>query len=285
MISCVLPCTERKIYAAKVNYNTDEQEERQLVIKSPDLIMSHTLHKPWVNFSKIETYFSLYAIDLSKSDICVSPYQLANVYPSAQICFGDVAMFNKPTNLRQANNYFWASPFNDDNCPYLDNHHRSCETRQHDHFDEQRIRDLQEAGKKLANNDSIQGLLGLTSSEEDLGARCSCCLNECSCSCQCDLNEVFFAWIENYGQQLQSKQKTRSNNLFYGEKHYLCSKPASALFISNHVDILGKIPAHLHQKDMQSSFVIGTAKPIVDGWDIDFTDKQITLESKEIEVI
>jgi len=282
MISAFLPETLRKIPAVKVDYLTDEVEERELQITVPNLIMSHTLRKPWVVCSKLETYFSMHALDNKCiADLWVLPYQLANIYPSGLICFGDVAMLGKPNNLRQANNYFWNSPFNDDNCPYLDRHYRDCETRRHDHYDEQRIKELQFARKTLQADDRIKGLLN---AEEELSQKCCCCLNECTCTCECNLNEVFFQWLKKYSSRLKQQEFIKSNALFHGERFYTYEKPISALFISNDANLINQYPEAVHQ-DAQNKFIIGPAKSNNKVWDIDLNGKTLNLGIEEIEVI
>ena len=280
MISAVIANTSKKIKTVKRLYDehADEVDERDILVKIPDLIMSHSMQKPWVSNSKIETYFSINAIDLQQtSGIYVIPYRLANVYSSSNICFGDIALERKPSNLRQANNFFWASPFNEDNCPYLDKHLQICEERNHDHYDEKRIREQYESESEK---------LDVLEMEERIQANCACCFNECACPCTCDTTDLYYDWLNNYYELLKNQKYTLSTTLFCGERYFAVDTPTCALFLSNHLEALSKVPEKMHRLDCQNTkVVIGAAKPSKDGWTVDFGGHSIDLTNEETEVI
>ena len=277
MISAVIANTSKKIRTVKRLYDEeDATEELDILIKIPNLIMSHSMQKPWVLNSKIETYFSINAIDLKQtSGIYVIPYRLANVYSSSNICFGDVALERKPSNLRQANNFFWSSPFNEDNCPYLDRHLQTCTERNHDHFDEKRIREQYEAEK-----------LDPLEMEARIQADCACCFNECACECTCDTTDLYHDWLNNYYELIKNQKYTLSTSLFCGERYFALDTPVSALFLSNHSKALNQVPEKIHRLDCQKTKVaIGAAKPSKDGWTVDFGGHIMDLTNEQIEVI
>lgn len=272
MISCVLPKSTKSIFAIKHDYDNDLLIERKLFIEVPDLIISHSFPKPWIKDSKLEPYFNINAINVeSSNDIKTRPFRLANVYSSGSICFGEVG---RPSNLRRANNYFWASPFNEDNCPFLHYHYLNCDTRDHDHDDEKRI---------IGQNKTLEHYSAMEL--DQVREKCSCCQNWCGCSCQCDLTECFYEWISNYSEFLSKQEYIINTSLFCGEKCFTYSKPLSALFISNCQDILDKVPMKSHHKDLKDTFVIGIAKQQSDQWEVQINNLTMLFSNKEIEVI
>lgn len=280
MISCFLPNSSKRIFVSKYEEDTDSILEREACIKVPSLLISHTLPKPWISESKIDSYFNIYAIDESnKLDICTKPYRLANVYSSGSICFGEI---EEPYNLRQANNYFWASIFNEDNCPYLDNHYQNCKDRQHDHYDEERI--VEQVRTSLAVAYSSKPF-NLEAEQEKAKLKCSCCLNECGCSCGCDLTECFYDWINNYYEFLLQPKFTINTKLFCGEKYFECVNPLTALFITNNKNVLEKISEHSLLQDCKDTFIIGQARYTNNKWEIEINNHKLSLLSDEIEVI
>lgn len=97
------------------------------------------------------------------------PYGLANVYDYGVICFGDV--FDRyPRDLRQAWNYYWESPFNQENSGYIDYHQLHC--------------------------------MGVVShnyaGHRDGACICACCLNICNCACHCDQGQLFNNYLKSY---------------------------------------------------------------------------------------
>ena len=136
-ISCVLPEKQRRIHF-KFHVCNDvacQDYDNTFNIKTPTLVMSHSMIPPWVKSTKQNSYFDLYALDNTKKEhLYTAPYRLANVYESGKICFGAVSA-NDIASLRKANNLFWSSPFNLDNCPLVRQHQLNCGAVEH-HYEE-----------------------------------------------------------------------------------------------------------------------------------------------------
>lgn len=249
LISCVLPETSRRIIGKRVDYRTDEAHKGSLDIKTPDIILTHSIAKPWDEYSKADPYFSINRIDLKKGGgIHATPYQLANVYSSGQICFGETTFGGVPKNLREANNIFWSTPFNEDNCPFFENHPSVCKNKDHDFLDHPRTPPATWAARNLR----VKAIKGCC---------CECCINECGCQCKCNLNKGFFAWLKNYYTVVTTKKTTVKTKYFCGDKYFACPKPAKAIFISNSESLLKKIPENHHRIDGQrTTVIIGVAE-------------------------
>jgi len=260
LISCVLPETTRDIFARRVDYRTDEVHEGSLKIKTPSLLLSHSIKKPWVPKSKTEEYFSIHRIDLDKSEgIYANPYRLANVYSSGKICYG----FELPSNLRRANNLFWSSPFNEDNCPYVDKHLNECTNKDHEY------KNYNHKPNKLSE------------------CACECCINTCGCQCLCDLNTGFFDWLKGYYNIVISEKPILKSRYFCGDKYFACPKSTKAIFISNNASLLKKIPQKNWRKDgQQATVVIGTAQ-VVDNehWKVDLGSTVFTIPKTQVTIV
>jgi hypothetical protein len=273
-ISCVIPKSKKKITACHRNYHEFDDlavTTRELEIETPNLIWSHSLKKPWESYSKINPYFSLFAINLNQSNgLFAVPYRLANVYSSATVCFGDSTQ--DITNLRQANNYFWASPFNEDNCPYKEIHRKNCEDRSHewyDHYD---------------SEDCDCGDCGYCDGGEGGECRCECCINICGCNCPCSLTEEFFSWISNYDKQLG--QYIKKNSFFCGKKYFACPKPTEAIFLSNNKKLFEKVPKTNWRRDYKNTnVVIGVASKNYNNWEIDLGSFQFKMNQDTVRII
>jgi hypothetical protein len=265
IISCVLPKSKKKITACYRSYDDYADPlvtTRELEIETPDLIWSHSIRKPWDNFYKIEPYFSLSAINLSQSDgLYAVPYRLSNVYSSGTVCFGGSP--SEITNLRQANNYFWSSPFNEDNCPYLSVHRKTCEDRVHewfDHYDE---------------DENEEGSCG-----------CECCINICGCKCECSMENEFFDWISSYRKQLDNSQFVKKNSFFCGKKYFACPKTTEAVFLSNNQKLFELVPKTNWRRDYKNTnVVIGVASKNYNDWEIDLGSFQFKMNQDTVRII
>jgi hypothetical protein len=262
-ISCVIPAKKRTINAR----SGFDDSTRDISLEIPDLIFSHSIKKPWKIDSKVKSYFSLFAIDLKKSDgLYVTPFLLANVYNSGTVCFGETANVK---NLRQANNYFWASPFNEDNCPYLRDHHINCPTRGHQYYDHLEEDDLDD--EELEDFD---------------GCRCACCLGICECGCRCDLGKEFFQWIDNYPSKLETCEYTKKSYFFCGDKYFGYPEKTQAVFLSNDQTLLDLIPQSSWRRDCQKNNVaIGVATKKDDKWDINLGSYQFLINEDMVTIL
>jgi len=263
LISCVLPETNRRIAAKRIDYRTDKLHTGKLDVKTPDIILTHSLKKPWVTNSKTESYFAINRVDLTKKGgIHATPYQLANVYSSGHICFGETG---SPKNLREANNLFWATPFNEDNCPYFENHPGTCTNKTHEYLVCRMFgRGASQRGKKLS-------------------CRCECCINECGCQCQCDLNAGFFDYLKNYYSVVTTKKTTAKTKYFCGDKYFACPKPTNFIFMSNNKSLLKKIPEKHWRKDGQGATVIIGVAEIKDEthWRVDLGSTSFSIPKSQ----
>lgn len=278
-ISCVISKSEKKITACHRKYHDFEDPTittRDISIHTPDLIWSHSLKKPWDYNSKVNPYFSLFAIDLKQSDgLYAVPYRLANVYDSATVCFGDTS--REITNLRQANNYFWSSPFNEDNCPYKSFHRKTCEGRDHEWYDhyEPESCGCGEEDCGYCEDD--------TNSEE---CRCECCIEICGCECGCQITDEFFEWVSNYNKHLESSQYIKKNSFFCGKKYFACPKPTEALFISNNKELFDIVPKTSWRRDYKNTnVVIGVASKNYNEWEIDLGSFQFKIQQDKVKIV
>lgn len=260
LISCVLPETTREITAKRVDFQTDVLHQAQFKIKTPDLILTHSIAKPWDAYGKTTPYYAINRIDLTKkAGIFANPYQLANVYSSGHICFGDTTFGGVPRNLREANNIFWSTPFNEDNCPYFDDHLGHCYDKKHEYLDP--------THPKLGKN-----------------CRCECCINECGCICRCDLNKGFFEFLKSYYDRIIAQKPIKKTKYFCGDKYFASPEPATAVFISNKKPLLKKLPETSWRQDGQgSSVVIGVAKLKSDThWSVDLGSTSFSIPKSQV---
>jgi len=275
-ISCVIPRTEKKIIANHHTYHKWDAAAPKLCtkildIKTPDLIWSHAFKKPWDSYSRVTPYFSLFAIDLQQDNgIYAIPYRIANVYSSGTVCFGEAAEI---ANLRQANNYFWSSPFNQDNCPYTEIHRKTCNYRNHEWFDH-----------------SEDTYCGEEECDECDGGeytcRCECCVNICGCKCDCSMEEEFFKWVSLYHKRIITSQFVKKNNFFCGAKYFACPRPTKAVFISNNHKLLETIPKSSWRRDYKNTdVVIGVASKNYNEWEIDLGSFQFKLSKDKVRMV
>lgn len=263
-ISCVVPASLKKITAYHRQYSDWDDPvtaKETLEIQIPELIWSHSIKKPWEPSSLVQPYFSLHAIDLSKSDgLFVTPYLLANIYTSAKVCYGGDS---DPTNLRQAANRFWQSPFNEDNCPYKEDHRKSCDERNHEYYDHD-----------------------FDDDEDDSDCNCECCTNICGCRCGCCLEAAFFTWIKEYDKRLKETPFTKRNSFFCGKKYFACPRPTTAVFISNNKSLFKQVPKTVWRRDYKNTeVVIGVAYNDNKRWNIDTGSVQFTIAENEAKII
>lgn len=134
-------------------------------VAQPELYLVHNL---------LQKEFSL----LHKEGDSYAPYQVANVYKDGTICFGDLV---EPLDARQAWNYFWETPFNDDNSEFYDYHNHCC---------------------------------GGAVSHSYAGHRmqpcfCACCLDICICPCSCNMSELFIRYMQNYIPRKDTYKKNK----------------------------------------------------------------------------
>lgn len=283
LISCVIPETSRRITAKRVDYRTDEAHEGKLDIKTPSIILTHSIAKPWAKYSKTassfldtDPYFSINRIDLKKrGGIHATPYRLSNVYSSGQICFGDTVFGGVPKNLREANNLFWSTPFNEDNCPFIENHPSLCKNKDHEFLDHPRT-----YGHGPRSRQPSRGVRATSIR----GCKCECCINECGCQCKCDLNKGFFDWLKNYYITVTSKKTTVKTKYFCGDKYFGCPKPTKAIFISNNEALLQKIPENHWRKDGQRTTVIIGAAGIKNEthWKVDLGSTSFSIPKSQV---
>lgn len=280
LISCVIPETFRRITAKRVDYRTDEAHEGKLDIKTPDIIFTHSIAKPWTKYSKADPYFSINRIDLKKGGgIHATPYQLSNVYSSGQVCFGGTAFNGMPKNLREANNLFWSTPFNEDNCPFFENHPSVCKNKDHEFLDHPQIPTSKSRpfgwGTPAWKRPRATAIKG---------CRCECCINECGCQCKCNLNKGFFDWLKNYYTIVTNKKTTVKTKYFCGEKYFACPKPTKAIFISNKEALLKKIPETHWRKDGQhATVIIGVAEIKNDThWKVDLGSTSFSIPKSQV---
>jgi hypothetical protein len=275
----------------KRDYEEDIDYERTLLIDSPPFLLSHSLKKPWDTFDKIKEYFSINAVDSSKSDVIkVTPYRFANVYSSGTICFGEIVLIGgMPQNLRQANNFFWATPFNEDNSPFFDIHSKNCDSRTHDYYDH--YDDFHRDCSYYALDDidydfDACSVCPCCKGECNCRCMCECCEGLCACRCRCDLTEKFFSWIQNYSDFLKTKQFTVKTKHFCGKKYFGYPKHASSVFISNSEELKDRIPEKHWRKDAQDTNVVIGVANLVDGcWNIDLGSHKFQITTEQIVVL
>lgn len=265
MVSCVLPETKRQIIVRTLDYDEDEYQENILEIDVPSLILSHTLRKPWALNTKIKEYFSINVINPEKKTALeIIPYRFANVYSSGNICFGDVELDGLPKNLRQANNFFWSTSFNEDNSPFYDLHRNLCKNVTHEYYDHLVC-------------DCDDGC--------ECDCQCECCINACGCRCGCNLNKEFLKWVINYKTFIQEKKFITKNKYFCGDKYFACAKPSSAIFISNKRELLNEIPKKHWRFDFQQTpVIIGVAERNEDIWTINLGSFSFKLKHRNIKI-
>lgn len=285
-ISCVLPEQERDITLTYYNPKIDDILKTSYSITSPDIILSHSLTKPWTDETKVVPYFSLFAIDSSKKDgIYALPYRISNVYSSGNICFGHTSS-TELSNLRSANNIFWQSPFNLDNCPYMKIHRSMCPSIDHewyDHFD------IEESCECMYDVEGEHVEFHDCCCE---ACRCECCLRVCNCVCRCDLKPELDKWVESYSEQLKSLQFTKKTNYFCGSKYFAAPKATTAVFMSDNKSLLKNVPENCWRTDAQNTkIVIGLAEIKNEtekshkSWDIDLGSFQFTIEETKVEIL
>ena len=303
LISCVLPAETKTLRFNKYDYEKDETVGRDLTLQFPSFLLSHSIRKPWVKPTNNEVdfpYFQLHAIDLNCKDaIKALPYRIANIYSSGTICFGEVALDEAPANARQANNYFWGTPFNDDGSIFYDQHARICGNRHHEYYEHIWPEDLHGCeNKKKHTKQCIPSLKFIAKACNcpcececcqkscSCACGCECCLGVCGCECACNLTEPYFKWVEAYNASFIQREYMIKTNYFCGSKYFATPKPATALFFSNNTALSKTIPDKHWRKDAQNCrIVIGTATKNNKSWDIDLGSFQFTLASSDVEVL
>lgn len=184
-ISIVCPNHEKNINSHFVS-NSGRIYADNNQIKVPELYLTHLLHKD---------QFLLHTHQNDK----FSPYLLANVYEYGVICFGDV-FDHCPKDLRQAWNYFWESPFNQENSEYYDYHKAKCAG----------VSEHTYAGHRSGKWD------------ED-ACICACCIEICNCPCFCLESQLFNQYLTDY-----SEKKFK-----YSEKDMILNKDSLRLKIQS----------------------------------------------------
>jgi hypothetical protein len=160
-VSIVCPDHEKKINVNFVS-NSGRVYAESNKIKVPELYLTHLLYKD---------QFLLHTHQNGK----FAPYLLANVYEYGVICFGDV-FDHCPKDLRQAWNYYWESPFNQENSEYYDYHKNKCVgVSQHTY-----------AGHRQEDRDTCI---------------CACCIEICNCPCFCLESQLFNQYLTEYSQK------------------------------------------------------------------------------------
>jgi hypothetical protein len=279
MISCILPETRRQIFVSCRDFDSDIDCQKSIKIDVPSLILSHSIKKPWAIHSKIKEYFSIHAIDLSKSDnVYALPYRFANVYSSGTICFGDVALDGLPKNLRQANNFFWSTQFNEDNSPFFDMHYSQCRQQEHDYY-------AHPWHICINYPDSLCSCLcckGVCRCE----CKCECCTKICGCRCCCNLTKEFFEWVPSYFNYIKEKQHVIKTKLFCGNKYFAYPDKAGAVFLSNKKKLLNEIPEKHWRFDPEgTSAIIGIAEQSGNSWKINLGSFEFTIKNTQVTIM
>ena len=282
-ISCVLPKKQRNIQF-KFHTCNDwgcQDIDKKFDITTPPLIMSHSWIPPWVGSTKRLPYFEIFTLDTtSKKHICAVPYRLANVYDSGRICLGGGISANDIATLRKANNLFWSSPFNLDNCPLVRQHQLNCSGVQHHYEDHYEIEESCECRVYLDEQTNTY--------EVDYDAlctcevcQCACCVEICSCQCDCNMVDLLDTWVTSYSER--PFDYIRMTNHFCGKKYFGSSKPIKALFISNQPDKL-EINSNQVRKDYRNTAcVVGIATKIdKECWDIDLGSSSIKINNDKV---
>lgn len=129
-------------------------------ISVPELYLTHLLY---------EDKFLLHTHQNQR----FAPYVLANVYEDGTICFGDV-FDHCPKDLRQAWNYYWESPFNQENSSYYGYHKNKC---------------------LGVNKHTYAG------HRDEKHCICACCVEICNCPCFCLESELFKQYLADCSQK------------------------------------------------------------------------------------
>lgn len=155
-LSVICPAHQKTISTTYVT-NSGRICSGRVQLEVPELCITHHFKNK---------SFGLYA----RIDGILTPYMLANVYEYGIICFGDV-FDREPRDLRQAWNYYWESPFNDENSLFYDYHKEHC------------------AGVSkhtYAGHDALPNCI------------CACCLEICCCPCYCVMSALFEEYLRTY---------------------------------------------------------------------------------------
>lgn len=114
-ISVVTSAKTRTVSASRSPTSNAEYWEEKFDLKVPTTILSGVFSYPksgnGIDFSGMQSQnYSIWAVDDTKKDgIYAAPYEVGNIHPGGNICFGSVA----PKTLRHAHNLFWSIPFTD----------------------------------------------------------------------------------------------------------------------------------------------------------------------------
>lgn len=301
-MAVVLPAQERSVFVS--NYSTDPSVAAvPATIRTPELLMVQIglAHHRRVKYqTQSAAAFSIYALDSDCKDaIKGRPYVLANVHPGGSICWGRQ---NVPTDLRQANSQFFASPFNTDLSPgkgALGHLHdpRACPTVSH------------ECKREGIRHNCTDGLCQHAINRWLIPAgqtTCNCCRKVCNCSCQCECcvrtcrhecncknkNKTFtFAdWVSIFdphkpgiAYHLPNYPVTDLTKDLLGKQFIATNKHADAVFLSDKPALLKSLPEsswrYLRIRDDENKkkpLVIGFATKTANGWSVSL-DEEITI--------
>jgi len=160
-VSIVVPKHKKDIHSSFVA-DSGRTTQSKLSVDVPELYLTHLLQ---------EDQFLLNA----HQNGLLAPYVFANVYDYGAICFGDF-FDHCPQDLRQAWNYYWETPFNQENSEFYEYHKEKClGTSSHSY-----------AGhKESINNNCI----------------CACCIEICNCPCYCIQSHLFEQYLKDYSSR------------------------------------------------------------------------------------
>jgi len=244
LISCLLPEGEREISIKCLS----SERSGKLSIKVPSLLLSHFFNPPWAtqSFDPPQEIFYINSIRLPITDYIVKPYRLSNVYPNSAMCYGS----STPNNLRQANSILGESTFTDDGSLFYDEHDKVCSIKVHDYF-------------------------GHIS---QFKCPCACCWDVCGCRCDCDLEHLYFKWVQNYPKSSSAKEINRTL-FFKGNSHLEFDEPSSYIFLSN---ILGLTSIKNYYKSREASFLLGLATWQDSEWKITTENATLTFHKNQL---
>lgn len=110
-ISCAIPAEKQSI-TIRYGGHTGTQVSKHSFKTLPTILTAEYSDFPKYGKNKqpIKQFYLFTHNAKVKSFISAAPYLISNVYKNGRICFGKL----KPSNLREAYNYFWNSTFNNE---------------------------------------------------------------------------------------------------------------------------------------------------------------------------
>jgi hypothetical protein len=175
-VSIIIPNHQKEIYSSFVT-DAGNTIQSKMSVDVPELCLTHLLR---------EDQFLLNAHHKG----LLAPYVFANVYDYGAICFGDF-FDHCPQDLRQAWNYYWETPFNQENSEYYDYHQNRC---------------LGVSQHSLAGHKNESHCI------------CACCIEICNCPCFCVQSQLFEQYLKSYSSQkfkyIEDPVILRSDSLF-----------------------------------------------------------------------